>query len=273
MSYGRWRNLAVGSVGALLAAGSCYYVDYDSFICGKNNAIRPVAKWDHNWDKMDDKSYKKSVNRSDDFEDEKKKNLKATRHIILVRHGQYNYAETDDERYLTKLGRLQAHATGKHLAELGLSNASIVRSTMKRAQETAELIKLYLPSAPVEDDSLLREGRPIQPWPLGSWAGALSFTELHYHVDGPRIEAAFRKYMHRPRSSDEQDSHTILVCHANVIRYFICRVMQFPPQRWIRMDLNHASITWISIYHNGRVDVRSMGDVGHMMPDWITDYS
>jgi serine/threonine-protein phosphatase PGAM5 len=55
----------------------------------------------------------------------------------------------------------------------------------------------------------------------------------HYHVfistfqqfyqDGARIEAAFRKYFHRAEKSQETDSYDILVCHANVIRYFVCR--------------------------------------------------
>ena len=39
--------------------------------------------------------------------------------------------------------------------------------------------------------------------------------------DGARIEAAFRKYFHRAEPQQEKDSYEIIVCHANVIRYFI----------------------------------------------------
>lgn len=42
--------------------------------------------------------------------------------------------------------------------------------------------------------------------------------------DGPRIEAAFRKYFHRAPPEQLEDSYEIVVCHANVIRYFFCRL-------------------------------------------------
>jgi len=44
-----------------------------------------------------------------------------------------------------------------------------------------------------------------------------------FFQDGARIEAAFRKYFYRADISQEKDSYEILVCHANVIRYFVCR--------------------------------------------------
>jgi len=44
-----------------------------------------------------------------------------------------------------------------------------------------------------------------------------------FYQDGARIEAAFRKYFYRADRSQEKDSYEILVCHANVIRYFVCR--------------------------------------------------
>lgn len=49
----------------------------------------------------------------------------------------------------------------------------------------------------------------------------LPFEE--FFRDGPRIEAAFRKYFHRAPPSQTENSVEILVCHANVIRYFVCR--------------------------------------------------
>lgn len=50
-----------------------------------------------------------------------------------------------------------------------------------------------------------------------------NINTFQYYRDGPRIEAAFRKYFHRADFSQKNDSYTILVCHANVIRYFVCR--------------------------------------------------
>lgn len=51
----------------------------------------------------------------------------------------------------------------------------------------------------------------------------LSTVLQQYHEDGARIEAAFRRYIHRADPKQKEDSYEIIVCHANVIRYFVCR--------------------------------------------------
>lgn len=61
------------------------------------------------------------------------------------------------------------------------------------------------------------------------------------------LNLAFRAHFHRADATQTQDSYTVLVCHANVIRvrnlifckliklqifsfqYFVCRALQFPP--------------------------------------------
>jgi len=84
-------------------------------------------RWDYNWDNREAKGG-------------------ATRHLILVRHGQYNLAGlTDQERQLTSLGRSQAEMTGVRLAELSLPYTAIIHSNMTRAVETAGLISRHLP--------------------------------------------------------------------------------------------------------------------------------
>lgn len=46
--------------------------------------------------------------------------------------------------------------------------------------------------------------------------------------------------------------------------------LQIPPEAWLRISLNHASITWISIQPSGRVTLRQLGDSGHMPKDLVT---
>ena len=87
---------------------------------------------------------------------------KASRILVLVRHGQYNLAgQTDQENYLTELGRQQADVTGQRLALLyarylrrtdeagqevtDRNNFRLVKSTMTRATETANIILTLLP--------------------------------------------------------------------------------------------------------------------------------
>jgi len=234
----------------------------------------PHAKWDDNWDHRSPKALIPKIKKISSCKSENEVNEAiesvipvATRHIILIRHGQYNIqGNIDDQRYLTKLGRTQAEWTGKRLKELGLPYTTIIKSTMTRAQETGSIINASLSNVPVQDCHLIREGAPVPPEPpIGRWRPA-----EHFYQDGARIEAGFREYFHRADPSQEKDSYTILVCHANVIRYFVCRALQFPPEAWLRLSLNHGSITWLSITPSGRVVLRALGDSGHMPVDSIT---
>ena len=75
----------------------------------------PYPAWNYNWDG-------RMVPGKTDLDGHKTGEAKTvkgkTRHIILVRHGQYVETSSDDEsRKLTKLGRLQATKTGKRLGK------------------------------------------------------------------------------------------------------------------------------------------------------------
>jgi len=234
--------------------------------------FKPSVEWDSNWDHRASSSIVKPLSKDPTPEKEnayneklEKHRSKATRHIILIRHGQYNLQGlTDKERILTDLGRQQAKISGQRLAELKIPINEVVISTMTRAQETGKIILdqlSKLESIAVKNDSLIEEGAPIPPEPkVGHWRP----EQAQFFQDGSRIEAGFRAHFHRAGPAQEKESYTLLVCHANVIRYFVCRALQFQPEAWLRMSLHHASLTWISIYPNGRVILRLLGDCGHM---------
>ncbi|XP_050070725.1 serine/threonine-protein phosphatase Pgam5, mitochondrial isoform X1 [Anopheles maculipalpis] len=235
----------------------------------------PCAKWDWNWDHRDPKSLVKPLKKVDDPESQNDYNKavemkrgRAIRHLILVRHGQYNLdGLNDSQRTLTELGRKQAALSGERLMHLALPYDEIVRSTMTRAQETAEIIGKSLAHLKLVNCPLLEEGSPIPPEPpVGHWRPEAS----QFFQDGARIEGAFRKYFYRADPSQKSDSYTIIVCHANVIRYFVCRALQYPAEGWLRISLGHASLTWVSIYPDGRVSLRTLGDCGHMPKECLT---
>ncbi|XP_050931006.1 serine/threonine-protein phosphatase PGAM5, mitochondrial isoform X2 [Lates calcarifer] len=229
--------------------------------------------WDFNWDKRDpsvlSNGKKKESATEDPTSEQDNGKPKATRNILLIRHSQYNLSgSSDKERILTPLGREQAELTGQRLAALGLKYDVLIHSSMARATETANIISKHLPGPGVELVScdLLREGAPIEPVPpVTHWK-----PDAVYHEDGARIEAAFRRYIHRADPKQKEDSYEIIVCHANVIRYFVCRALQFPPEGWLRMGLNNGSITWLTIRPSGRVALRTLGDAGFMPPDKLT---
>lgn len=240
-----------------------------------NHTPSPTGhSWDFNWDKRDPSSLtngkKKESSTEDPSSEQDNGKPKAMRNILLIRHSQYNLSGlSDKERILTPLGREQAELTGSRLAALGLKYDVLIHSSMSRATETANIISKHLEGVGVDLVScdLLREGAPIEPVPpVTHWKP----DAVQYHEDGARIEAAFRRYIHRADTKQKEDSYEIIVCHANVIRYFVCRALQFPPEGWLRMGLNNGSITWLTIRPSGRVSLKTLGDSGFMPPDKLT---
>ncbi|XP_072000562.1 serine/threonine-protein phosphatase PGAM5, mitochondrial isoform X2 [Engystomops pustulosus] len=263
------RVLLGGSAAAVLAAVAI----------GKNGddctVTAPTAcrRWDRNWDRREPMSLINLSKISNATGEEElnsqldKYKVKATRHIFLIRHSQYNLnGKSDEERVLTSLGREQADLTGKRLASLGLKYTQIVHSSMTRARETTDIISRYLPGVKKSSSDLLREGAPIRPDPpVSHWK-----PDVEYYEDGPRIEAAFRNYIHRADPKQEEDSYEIIICHANVIRYIVCRALQLPPDAWLRMSINNASITYLVVRPNGNVSLRMLGDSGFMPPEKLS---
>ncbi len=133
----------------------------------------PYLLWDNNWDGR--------LSQSSGDKDEDQRRMRrlrkegVTRHIILIRHGQYDEAPKEDsQRLLTELGRKQADYTGRRLKEMlegdlknpefGPRCIKVVRvSNMARAKETADIIALHLPGVEsAMPDPDLNEGRPAQ---------------------------------------------------------------------------------------------------------------
>ncbi|XP_040203744.1 serine/threonine-protein phosphatase PGAM5, mitochondrial-like isoform X2 [Rana temporaria] len=232
-----------------------------------------TAKWDRNWDRREPMSMVNLQKINGETGEEElnakltKHKAKATRHIFLIRHSQYRLdGKTDEERVLTSLGREQAELTARRLASLGLKYTHIVHSSMTRAKETTEIISKFFPGVKKSSSDLLREGAPIRPDPpVCHWK-----PDVEYYEDGARIEAAFRNLIHRADPKQEEDSYEIIVCHANVIRYMVCRALQIPPEAWLRMSLNNGSISYLVIRPTGNVCLRLLGDSGFMPPEKIT---
>lgn len=133
------------------------------------NSFTPTTTWDSNWDHRAPRVLKENSAALQENEVNSKienNTPKAIRNILLIRHGQYIYKDTDKERKLTELGRGQATFTGKRLSELAIPIDSVVVSTMTRAQETANLILKQLPkgaSIKRDDCKMLEEGAVMKP--------------------------------------------------------------------------------------------------------------
>jgi serine/threonine-protein phosphatase PGAM5 len=239
--------------------------------------VVPYPAWDHNWDGSQVKTNSEHP-------------ATKTRHILLVRHGQYEQGFPEDsKRILTPLGRRQAELTGQRLAAMTAGHSgrageettayagqcrikSLHVSSMTRAKETASIIALQLKDDAIfvtEPDPLLNEALPSPIIPCRPDVGDLKEQEKEIRENHDRIETAFRKYIHRvdlSGESNETSDHEfeVIVGHANVIRYFLLRALQLPPEAWLRLSLFNCSITYLIVQPNGYVTARLVGDTGHI---------
>jgi serine/threonine-protein phosphatase PGAM5 len=217
--------------------------------------------------------------------------------VLLIRHGQYHL--DTDEQGLTELGRLQSKKTGERLREwaegvkedrYGKTKVKISRvvcSDVPRARQSAEIIAAELGMEIAEVDPVLAEGTPCLHFP-GAERQLRSTGEARLLRDSARIEYAFRKYCHRscdlstPRKMQEVTeaysgrqvdekvekdaavTYEVVVCHMNVIRYFVLRALQLPPEAWLRLRGDNGGITELIFYPEGKVSLSRFADTGHL---------
>ncbi|PSN51355.1 Serine/threonine-protein phosphatase Pgam5 [Blattella germanica] len=165
----------LGTCGSALAFYYSFHGEKRQAYASWTTNHNPSVQWDSNWDRRDPSCLvdprKNGTDENKYNEALKKAKPKAVRHLLLIRHGQYNLSgRIDEERKLTDLGRKQAHFTGLRLQELDLPYSKLIASTMTRANETARIIQRSLPEVPFSDCPLLEEGAPIPPEPpVGNW--------------------------------------------------------------------------------------------------------
>ncbi|OEH74802.1 phosphoglycerate mutase family [Cyclospora cayetanensis] len=198
---------------------------FAGFFAGRMTGRQQPGSWNYEWDAW--RFAKGSP------EQEPQQNP-YTRHIILVRHAQFDSVDaTDDEALgLTSVGRLQAEVTGERLKAVLKDKrvSAIYHSNMRRARETAEIIASKLgdttPGITTVQDPLLAEGVPAMPIP----------PSTVFHPAPATVEAA----------------------------------LQLPASAWLRLATFNCGITWLSIDRRGYVSARQFGDTGHLNPSIIT---
>ena len=68
------------------------------------------------------------------------------------------------------------------------------------------------------------------------------------------------------------DRYRIIVCHANVIRWFICQALGVDPKHtWGRMRYNHCGVTEIDVDAFGNLTLGFMNQVAHLPPSMCTE--
>ena len=186
---------------------------------------------------------------------------KGTRTIYLIRHG--DYAPQDDSipdsiNVLTPLGIAQARLVSTRLKSMSINFNSLVSSTMTRAMQTSQVINNDFPEIVFEQSDLIRECTPPT-WREDVMAETKSF-EVEECVNN--LEQAFQKYF--IPSPDDNDRNDIIVCHGNVIRYYVTKVLKVDTMSWLQMSISNCSLTIIRILPNGNMKLDAFSDYGHI---------
>jgi serine/threonine-protein phosphatase PGAM5 len=190
------------------------------------------------------------------------------RTIYLIRHGDYDQADTSNSdigKKLTPLGIAQARLLSARLQTMSVEFTSLTSSTMTRAKETAMIINEDFPGLELQESSLIRECTPPT-WRKDIMEETDSL-ELRECVEN--LEKAYKEIF--VPSPDQKDRNDIIVCHGNVIRYFVTKVMKADPMSWLQMSIGNCSLTIIRILPDGYKKLAAYGDMGHIPPNMQTE--
>lgn len=188
----------------------------------------------------------------------------AERIITLVRHGKHdrNNSETGGGDLLP-MGCEQAEYVAAVIAQQ-FPVTQLVTSTLRRAIGTAQVIATRIPNVPYREDRVLCEAvyhipKRNREYFEQQYGDITPATVAHHRV---RMAYAYKTYVKAAEGSI--DEHDVLVCHGNVIRYFIIRAMRAPLHLWTQMDVYNGSITRLLVQENGDVRLVTQNEVSHL---------
>jgi serine/threonine-protein phosphatase PGAM5 len=177
-----------------------------------------------------------------------------TRTLVFLRHGQY---DAENGGVLTVLGREQARLAGKYLEALKFD--IVWSSTLPRAKETADIVSRHIGGMRVRHTGLLREG-------LYTKVEGYDIPASERREDRARADAAYAKIVRTSRA----DRMELVVCHGNLIRYFMCRALHTPTAKWLRMTTSHCGLSRVVVRDTGAVRVVSYNETSHLPTKLVT---
>jgi len=65
-------------------------------------------------------------------------------------------------------------------------------------------------------------------------------------------------------SPDSKDRNDIIICHGNVIRYFVTKVLNVDTMSWLQMSITNCSLTIIRVLPDGTMKLDTFSDYGHI---------
>ena len=109
-------------------------------------------------------------------------------------------------------------------------------------------------------------------WDVGSTLPAnyerMDAAYAHYFQPAPRH--ATNSTMNK-RNNKSIGVYDVLVCHSSVIRYFVMKSVNFPPEDWWMLPiLPNASLSRIVVNSSGNATLCTFGDANHIPKKLIT---
>ena len=190
------------------------------------------------------------------------------RTIFLIRHGEYEHDADCDEDVgcgLVALGRQQARIVADRLRAMPIEFNSIQASVMTRARQTGEIIATSFPEL---DLVLQRDIRECTP---DTWREDI-MADMG-PGDGAECEANLEAAWGRifvPVAGDRNE-YDIVVCHGNVIRWFVTQVLKVEKLAWLQMSIANCSLTVVQVRGDGAMKLVAFADSGHI-PYSMTTY-
>jgi serine/threonine-protein phosphatase PGAM5 len=193
---------------------------------------------------------------------------KGIRTIYLIRHGDYNHEDNRDPdvgKELIPLGIAQARLVASRLKSLPVKITSLISSTMTRARQTAMIINREFPKLELRQYRLIRECTPP------TWRKDIMEREEPGEIKNctDSLDAAFNKFF--ISSPDDEDRNDIIVCHGNVIRYFVTKVLKVNTMAWLQMTISNCGLTVVKIKPDGKMRLVTFNDMGHLPPNMQTE--
>jgi len=189
------------------------------------------------------------------------------RTLYMIRHGAYDTADERPDsvgKALTPIGIAQIRLVAARLRGMPVRFTSIRSSRFTRARESARVLAADFPDLVVRPTALLNECTPP------TWRADVMADEDPADVVActAQLEAAWKEFTTAPAAGSE--SNDILVCHGNVIRWFVTKALRVDTMAWLQMGLANASLTTIQVRADGTARVLGYADMGHLPPNMQT---
>jgi serine/threonine-protein phosphatase PGAM5 len=162
-------------------------------------------------------------------------------------------------------GHQQARLLAARLDGYPVVFTSLQASTMTRARETPELLAKAFPSLSLTLHDDIRECTP----PTTRQDIMRELEPGEAEACAAELEKAWKRLLVPAQAGS--DEHDIVVCHGNVIRWFMARVVGNRAENWLTASIANCSVTVVQVRADGSTKLISFADSGHI-PWRMTTY-